>query len=70
MGRFLWRTARRFPGAIERSACSSASLSPSIKISPKKILHGVLNSGFPQSSRFPSRKFGVEGCGVCVSAKQ
>jgi hypothetical protein len=29
----------------------------SIKISPKKILHGVLNPGFPQPDYFPSRKF-------------
>ena len=30
------------------------------EISPKKILYCVLNPSFPQSSRFPSRKFGVE----------
>jgi len=52
MGRFLWG-AWRFLGAIERS--------PSIKISPKKILHGVLNSGFPQSSRFPSENLVLKG---------
>ncbi|AFW97264.1 hypothetical protein ANA_P20006 (plasmid) [Anabaena sp. 90] len=27
------------------------------EISPKKIWHGVLNSGFPQPDYFPSRKF-------------
>jgi hypothetical protein len=30
---------------------------PSLIISPKKILHGVLNPGFPQPDYFPSRKF-------------
>jgi hypothetical protein len=31
----------------------------SIKISPKKILHGVLNSGFPQPDFFPQENLAV-----------
>jgi len=49
-----------FPGELLAAALvPSGTLSPSIKISSKKILHGVLNSSFPQPDFFPQENLAV-----------